>query len=214
VLQDEFANDFFNAYLRLHYPPGREIDLETTLELLHEQIPNPESLSDLELALFQELDLWYCRNIGYSPRKFPLLPNQLRLKSFENLSLLECELLEIFLAERAIALRYSGELPDSRFVRFLRYLATDRVGIYLDEKNRSELPGYPGISLGEQGKEYRDFIQRYSVESIRQAVENLVQQEILVAEQTGDGKTNYYLSPRSVCFNLPPSEYRNYNELK
>jgi ATP-dependent helicase YprA (DUF1998 family) len=214
VLQDEFANDFFNAYLRLHYPLGREIDLETTLELLHEQIPNPESLTLLEQALFRELDLWYCRNIGYSPRKFPLLPNQLRLKSFENLSLLERELLEIFLDERAIALRYSGELPDSRFVRFWRYLATDRTGIYLDEKNRSELPGYPGISLGEQGKEYQEFIPRYGVESIRQAVENLVQQEILVAEQTGDGKTNYYLSPRSVCFNFPPSEYRNYNELK
>lgn len=214
VLQDEFASEFFSAYLKLHYPPGRELDLETTLELLHEQIPNPESLTNLELALFQELDFWYCRSIGYSPRKFPLMPNHLRLKSFENLSALERELLEIFLAERAIALRYSGELPDSRYVRFWRYLATDRVGIYLDEKNRSELPGYPGISLSEQGKEYREFIQKHGVESIRQAAENLEQQEILVAVQTSDGKTNYYLSPRTVCFNLVPSEYRNYNELK
>lgn len=214
VLQDEFASDFFSAYLRLHYPPGREIDLETALELLHEQIPGPEFLSPLEQALFQEMDLWYCRSIGYSPRKFPLQIDQLRLKPFENLSPLERELLEIFLAERAIALRYSGEWPNSRFVRFWRYLATDRVGIYLDEKNRSGLPGYPGISLGEQGKEYREFIQKYGSEAIRQAVENLVQQEILVVEQTGDGRTNYYLSPRSVCFNLLPSDYKSYSDLK
>jgi len=76
------------------------------------------------------------------------------------------------------------------------------------------LPGYPGVSLGEQGKEYREFIQKYGGESIRQAVENLVKQEILVAVQTGDGKTNYRLLPKSVCFNLPPSEYRSYNDLK
>ena len=214
VLQDEFASDFFEAYLRLHYPTGREIDLETTLELLHEQIPIPESLSQLEQALFQEIDLWYCRSIGYSPRKFLLLKDRLRLKTQENLSELEHDLLEIFLSERAIALRYSGEWPDSRFVRFWRYLATDRVGIYLDESNRSELPGYPGISLGEQGQEYREFIRKWGSEQIQHSVETLVQQEILVEGQTADGKIHYYLSPRAVCFTLPPSEYSNYSDLK
>lgn len=214
VLQDEFASDFFDAYLRLHYPPGREVDLENTLELLREQIPDPKSLSTLEQELFQELNLWYCRSIGYSPRKFLLLQDRLCLKNVENLSELERDLLSIFMAERAIALRYSGELPDSHFIRFWRYLATDRVGIYLDQSNSSELPGYPGISLGGQGYEYREFIRKYGSDQIRQAVETLVQKEILVEGQTADSKTHYYLSPRAVCFNLPPSEYNNYRELK
>ena len=91
-----------------------------------------------------------CR-IGFSPRKFLLLKDQVCLKNKDNFSPMERDLLDIFLAERAIALRYTGDLPDSRFIRFWRYLATDRVGIYLDDSDRSELPGYPGISLAVQG---------------------------------------------------------------
>ena len=79
------------------------------------------TLSTLEQELFQELNLWYCRSIGYSPRKFLLLQDRLCLKNVENLSELERDLLSIFMAERAIALRYSGELPDSHFIRFWRY---------------------------------------------------------------------------------------------
>jgi hypothetical protein len=214
VLEDEFASDFFDGYLRLHYPTGREIDLESTLELLREQIPDAKYLTPLEQALFQDLDLWYCRNIGFSPRKFLLLKDQVCLKNRDNFSPMERDLLDIFLAERAIALRYTGDLPDSRFIRFWRYLATDRVGIYLDDSDRSELPGYPGISLAVQGHEYREFIRKYGTEKIRKTVEALTQQEILVEGQTADGKTHYYLSPRAVYFNLPPSEYSNYKELK
>lgn len=214
VLQDEFANEFFDAYLQLHYPADREIDLETTLELLHAQIPNRELLSPLEIDLFQEMDLWYCRSIGYSPRKFVTGVDRLRLKSFDNLSKLEQELLEIFLNERAIALRFSGQNLESQFIRFWRYLATDRTGIYLDETNRSESPSFPGISLGPQGIEYREFIQSYSTDQIRQAIDLLVQKEILVAGRTIENKTHYYLSPKAVRFNLPKNRYNTYKDLK
>lgn len=214
VLQDEFANEFFEAYLRMHYPAGRDIDLETTLELLHEQIPDQELLSPLEIDLFQELDMWYCRSVGYSPRKFMTGTDRLRLKNFDNLSKLEQDLLEIFLNERAIALRFSGQNVESQFIRFWRHLATDRIGIYLEEKNRSESPSFPGISLGSQGSEYREFIQRYGTNQIRQAVELLVHKGILVIGRTIDDKTHYYLSPKAVCFNLPTSRYDTYKDLK
>ncbi len=214
VFQDEFANEFFEAYLRLHCPAEREIDLETTLELLHEQIPDQELLSPLEIDLFQEMDLWYCRSIGYSPRKFMTGAERLRLKSFDNLSELEHDLLEIFLNERAIALRFSGQNLESQFIRFWRYLATDRIGIYLDETNRSESPSFPGISLGSQGSEYREFIQRYGTKQIGQAVDLLVQKGILVEGRTIEDKTHYYLSPKAVCFNLPTSRYDTYKDLK
>lgn len=214
VMQDEFANNFFEAYLRLIYPSDREIDLETTLELLHEQVPTPESISVIEQDLFQELDLWFFREIGLSPRKFPLADDSLRLRRLENLGSLEQELLDIFLAERAIAFRYTGSLSESHHIHFMRYLATDHVGIYLDEKNKSESPAYPGISLGSQGLEYKEFIKKNGAQGILQAVEKLLRQKILVQGQTSDGKTHYYLSPSAVCLHLRPSSFTSYKELK
>lgn len=214
VLQDEFANDFFEAFLRLYYPTGHEVDLKTTLEILRRQIPEEHALSSLEKDLFQDMELWYCRAIGYSPRKFPLATERIQLKSFPDLTPFERELLEIFLNERAIALRCNNAPADSKFIRFWRYLATDRVGIYLNESEKSILPSYPGISLGEQGQEYREFIQKYGSAMIKTAVEGLVQREILIREQTKDGKTLYYLSPRAAYFQLPPSKYSDYRELK
>lgn len=223
VLQDEFASQFFEEYLKLcrhSYISGEQTDLERVLEILHCHGPDPEELSPVEVeqALFDELDLWYWRYVCMPPRQFESKRDLLRLRDSEGFTELQRRLLEIFITERAIAKpKGLGDKPDSRYIRFMTYLATDRKGIHCDPLQRSEDSGHPSISLSEHADEHRDFVNQYGSERIVEAIEKLVQEGVLCAGETSDGMTHYYINPRHILLNVPASdcgEYDGYDDLR
>lgn len=220
VLQDEFASQFFEAYLKLcrrRYLPGDKADLVTVLTILHRHVPDREELSPVEQALFDELGLWYWRYVCKPPRQFGSKKDLLQLKETDRFTDCERDLLNVFITERAIAESYQDDRPDSRFIKFMKHLATDHKGIHCDASQGSDDPAYPSISLGEHAREYGDFVKRHGADRIAETIESLVRRGVLRAGETSDGKTHYYIDPRQVLLNVSASdddEYGDYADLR
>jgi ATP-dependent helicase YprA (DUF1998 family) len=214
ILQDEFASQFLEECLKLWYPHDWPVGLPTALEVMHRQVASLEDLSEVERAIFDELDLWYWRYVGMPSRHFGSKRGLLQLKDPDGFTESEKELLEVFIAERAIARDYEDDQPNSRHIRFWKYLATDHKGIHLWPGENSQDLRYPSISLSEQAREYRAFVGEYGHGRIVEAVEALVQREVLQTGCTSDGKTHYYLDPQAVCFKLPASAYHHYGQIR
>ncbi len=214
VLQDGFASEFLEEYAKLRLPRGRKLDILSALEILHGQIPPREYPSPVEQAILDELDLWYWRTLCRPPRQFESKRDLLQLETSEALTLLENEVLGVFLQERAIATDFGDDMTLSRYIVFEREYATDHKGIHCEAGAGSADPCYPSISLGEAAREYRSFVDRYSQEHIQEAIRHLVDEDWLLQDQTPDGKTHYYLKPRRIYLNLPPSSYASYEEVR
>lgn len=214
VLQDEFASEFLEECLKLCLPLGREVDIVSALEILHRWIPAQKDRSLLEQALFEELDLWYWRTLCMPPRQFESKRDLLELKRPEGLTPFERELLDIFVTERAIAKDFSDEVPANRYIKFENEYATDQKGIHCKAGDGSEDPLYPSISLGEGAREYSSFVEQHGQERIYETIRQLVKRDWLFEGQTSDGKTHYYLNPRRVYLNVPPSDYEAYEEVR
>jgi ATP-dependent helicase YprA (DUF1998 family) len=219
ILQDEFASQFLEECLKLWYPRGDWpedllVNLLATLQILHRQVADLEDLSDIEQAIFDDLDLWYWRYVSMPPRQFSSQRDLLRLREPGTFSGLETELLQIFIDERAIAKAYDDERPDSHYIKFWKHHATDRKGIHSRPGEHSEDPRYPSISLSEQAREHQAFVANYGHQRIVEGIEALVQRGVLQAGRTPDGKTHYYLDPQAVCFDLPASTYHDYTQIR
>lgn len=208
ILRDEFANDFLQAFLQLFYPHERQLDLSQTLDYLQKKIGGIDS-SDLESSIFSEIALWYYRYISI-PERMGGTKGLLKLRDssydWPTLSELHHELLAIFIRERALFTNYTDDAQDSRCIRFQRFWATSHYGIYIEDTLSTD-PMYRGISLGEHGREYADFVLKWSAGFIQEAAHDLVNAGILTRQTTPDDKTVYYLLPEYICFDLPFSEY-------
>lgn len=214
ILQDEFASRFLEECLKLFYPRDWSPDLLDTLDLLRRQTVERQDLSDVERGVLEELDLWYWRHVSTPPREFSRARDLLRLRQPDQFSEFERSLLDIFITERAIAKPYDDDRPDSRYIRFRKHQATDHVGIHYRSGEGSYDPRYPSISLGEQAQEYAAFVREHGAEKITQAIERLVERGVLLVGMTSDGKRHCYLDPRAVSFELAPSEFRDYHEVR
>lgn len=213
VIRQEFAEEFFLEYLKLHYPAERQLNLVDTLLYLHDQIPPEEELSPLEIELFKEIDLWYARMIKTAIRANLRKKEFLALCNTDEFTPFEAELLEIFIRERAIDLEYQGAKYGS-FIRFRTYPAVQKKGIHCQPSERSQDPGYPSISLGEDAIEYSELIMKYSAEVVLGGIEVLSQRQVLVEGQTSDGKTHYYINPAYIYLTLPVSEFEDYRGMR
>ena len=188
------------------------MDILTALEILRRNVPAETALSPPERDIFAELDLWYWRRIGQPPRLSRARANLLALNEPEALSEFERSILEIFLAERAIA--WSCEpRAETRFVKFEKAYATDRKGIHCDPDQAPGDRRFPSISLGEQAREYRDFVAQHGPDRIRLALERLVERGWLCTGLTSDQKTHYYLRPERVCLRVDPPEITDYRHI-
>lgn len=208
ILQDEFANEFLQEFVRLFYPRERQLDLVQTLEFLLKKAASVET-SNLENAVFAELALWYHRYIAI-PERMGGVKGLLTLKdsahNWQELPILHKELLNIFIRERALCLNYSDDMPKSRFIRFQKYWATGHYGIYIDD-TLSNNPLYRGITLSQRSIEYADFVSEWSAQDIQLAVDELVEMGILTRQTSPDSKTAYYLNMENLCFNLTSGEF-------
>lgn len=219
ILQDEFASQFLEECLKLWYPRGDWpedllVNLLAALQILHRQVADLEDLSDVEQAIFDNLDLWYWRYVSMPPRQFNSQQDLLRLREPGTFSDLEAELLQIFITERAIAKNYDDDRPDSRYIKFWKHHATDRKGIHCKPGEHSEDPRYLSISLSEQAREHQAFVAGRGHRRILETVEALVERGVLQAGRTSDGKTHYYLDPQAICFDLPASAYHDYTQIR
>jgi hypothetical protein len=214
VLQDEFASEFLEQYLKLCLPEGREMPIISALEILHRRMPPPEERSPLEQGLFEELNLWYWRNLGMPPRYSESKKGLLDIEGSQDLTSLERELLGIFIMERAIAKDFAGEASATTYIKFEKEYATDHKGIHCKAGEGSGDPRYPSISLGEGAQEYASFVEQYGQQRISETVAELVERDWLRAGRTSDGKIHYYLNPRRVRLNVPSSSYDSYEELR
>ncbi|MCB0195189.1 MAG: DEAD/DEAH box helicase [Anaerolineae bacterium] len=220
VLQDEFSDQFFEEYLKLNYPVGRKLDLVDTLAHLQAQIPLSEKLTPIEKKLFEELPIWYARYISMPSRIFEYKTGLLKLKSDKNFDSLQRELLDIFLAERAInkqteefteaGLKLESEV---KFIRFQRYWATSQRGIRVVAEEESTLPHFPSLSLSKGAREYADFVHRYDTE-ITPAIRSLIDDGIIMKYTTEDQKTHYALNPRQIYLQPGQPRHDSYEALK
>lgn len=206
VLQDEYATDFFKEFLRHFYPSERQLDITHTLAYL-EKVGGRMARSVRAQALFKELPLWYHRHIAI-PERSDGYPGLLTLKedAFEwgSLSDIQHKVLGIFLRERALLRDFQGDWANSQFIRFQKFWATSRNGIYVED-TISEHPDFRGISLGPHAKEYTAFVEENTPQAIRAAVHELVDAGLVACEPTPDGKAAYYLRPEYIRFALPSS---------
>ena len=215
VLQDEFASQFLEEYLKLCLQDISEVDLLAARGILHRQIPDTENSSATEQALFEELDLWYWRYVSRPPRRFESKKDLLRLKSDEGSSKFARDLLDIFITERAIDKTYQDDKPDSRYIRFEKHYATDQKGIHCTAEERSDDSRHPSISLGENAREYQEFVSKYGHERIYHTIGDLVKRDALCTGRTPDGKTHFYINPRWVyLMNVSTSSYDDYDEIR
>lgn len=208
VLNDEFASDFLLEFLRLYYPRGVSLDLKRTLDLLCKKAEGVQT-SRLEQELFRELPLWFYRLIGVPERKGghnALLRLLESAYEWTSLTEIQRELLDVFISERAINTGFADDYRDSRFIRLQKHWAAHAYGIYVGDTLSGD-PRYRGISLGENAREYADFVRHWTPSAIQQAVDDLMEQDILISLDTPDGRTIYYLQPWYLCFDLEPSLY-------
>ncbi len=219
IIRDEFASEFLYEFLCLHYPHERDLNIDRTLVYLQKRAAEIQS-SDLEQAIFRELPLWFYRMMSI-PERMGGVVGLFRWNddSFDwnQLSELQQALVSIFIRERAIQTGFTDNYPQSHFIRFQKYWATSHYGIYIED-TQSDDPDYRGISLGEQGKEYAEFVENWSVPEILSAVEQLVNVGVVIRDTAPKGKTIYYLNREYLRFNLPPSRYgegdEGYEKLK
>ena len=219
IIRDEFANEFLYEFLCLHYPHERELNIERTLVYLQKRAAEIQS-SSLEQAIFRELPLWFYRMMSI-PERMGGVVGLFRWRDdsvdWNHLSELQQALVGIFIRERAIQTGFTDNYPQSHFIRFQKYWATSHYGIYIED-TQSDDPDYRGISLGEQGKEYADFVENCSVPEILSAVEQLVNVGVVIRDTAPKGRTIYYLNREHLCFHLPPSRYgegdEGYEKLK
>lgn len=213
ILTDEFIDDYLFEFLSVFYPRENQLDVARTLDYLQKSASRVAA-SDLEELIFFEMPIWYHRLVAI-PERFGGICNLLKIKddvvSWRTLPALAQELLRIFLKERAIQRDFHDAQPDSQFIRFQKFWATGRYGIYV-ENTISDDPDYRGLTLSDRSQEYADFVRAWSPQSIRDAIHDLCKAEILVSETSPDGKTAYYLRPEHVCFDLPTSTYSNLND--
>lgn len=215
VMQDEFADRFFRNFLAMEVDSEWEYNLDDTWRLLKRRQPASDNLSADEQALFDEMEVWYHRHIATPPRMEPAMSALLQLKEVVDCTERDREVLEIFLTERALH-RTPPQRPGlPRFVRFRDYLAYQQPGIYIAEGESSNDPHFPGTALTPQGRKYGEFVRALQEVSVKQMIHSLVERGFLVEQQTPDGKSYYYLSPRHVTFApRPDASFPTYAALR
>lgn len=208
IIRDEFASEFLYEFLCLHYPHERDFNIDRTLAYLQKRAGEVQG-SNLEQAIFNELPIWFHRMIAIPERLggiVGLFKRQDDAFDWNNLSDLQQSLVDIFIRERAIRNNFTDDRSHTRFIRFQKYRATLKRGIFLEDGVSTD-PDYDGISLGEQSREYADFVEDWSTTAIKQAVDELLAAEIIVREITPDSKAIYYLNPEHLSFDLRVSSY-------
>jgi hypothetical protein len=208
IIRDEFASEFLYEFLCLHYPHERDFSIDRTLAYLQKRAGEVDA-STLEQAIFNELSIWFYRIIAIPERMggvVGLLKRRDEAFDWDNLSDLQRSLVDIFIHERAILTGFTDVSSNSRFIRFQKYRATLKRGVFFEDGVSAD-PNYDGISLGERSREYADFVENWSASGIKQAVDELVDADIIIRETTPDNKTIYYLNREHLCFNLPLSSY-------
>ena len=206
IIRDEFADEFLFEFLRLNYP--RLFSLNRALTYLQKRAEEVAT-SDLESAIFNELALWFYRMVAVPERmggRIDLLALSEDSHDWSGLSNLQRELLGIFLRERAIDTMFVADTSDSHFIRFQKYWATNHYGVFIED-TISDDPAYRGFSLSSRSRTYVDFVESWTAQSIQQAVDQLVEQNVLTRELTPDDRVVYYLKSEYVRFNLMPSSY-------
>jgi len=217
VLNDEFASDFFENFMRLYYPPDADWSLLDTLPRMRHNIKElreSDRRSPLECELFDEFEVWFRRWLGVPARYAQSAQALIKLKHPDKFSAVEQALLKIFIDERAIAHTLDRDMPDSRFIRFEKHWATDQRAIRLDgreviEPHHSTVvladPAAQGQGKAAQNTVYYNFVKIYGIDAIRIAVSQLVKDGVLVEDQALNEQNErmrpgyYYVSPEHIC---------------
>lgn len=213
AVDDAFADAFFKKYLELCIAPSmaRAVSLPQVLPILQRQKPRHD-LSEVEEALFEDLELWFWRHVGTPPRlggaaDLLMLRNPGEFSEFERL------LLDIFIQERAIVKEVPGE-EEGAHIRLHTHYATDTRSIHHAPRPRSLEDDGVTISLGENAREYGHFVAEHGHARIVQAIDALVDRGVLRVEQNDEGWARYYLDPQCVELYVNASAYEYYEDLR
>lgn len=215
IMSDELAHRFLRAFLQLHYPIERQLDLEATLKHLEKSVPDPTS--EQEKALFEELPLWYYRLISQPPRDGDLITIQLRNSA--QFSALEQQILQIFIEERAIAKPEELTFGTSKFIRFGKHWATYHKGICF-RGQQSGSREYPAVVLSDTlSAKYAKFVSQAGIHEIEMAIQGLIERGVII-QRLVPGKVDeepvphYYLDLAHLWLDIPIGEHVDYPHLR
>ncbi len=208
ALGDAFAEDFFQNYL--NRISARSASIPQALSILHRE-KSSHDLSKIEEKMFQDLDLWFWRYVGTPPR-FGGRQDLLSLRDEEKFSEFERALLDIFIQERALA-KEPMEAEEGNYIRLSTHYATDRRSIHHVPRPK-EANAEHSISLGENAREYAEFVNKYGYEHIAETIDGLVDRGVLQAKGVTEGWTRYYLDCEIVELHIDKSTYEYYGDLK
>ncbi|OVE73939.1 hypothetical protein BVX94_02370 [bacterium B17] len=232
AISDELAERFFEVVLSSVAPAdGPRMNIPNLLEAIKAYVVDlieSNTLSDIEACLFAEMELWFFRYISEPVRFAPSKTNLLSIKSIEDYTDIEQQVLDVFLRERAVNCRYHDPRPDSNFIKFQKHWAVSPRQIYTDPgaapNTREEASC---ISLSKDSREYSDLIEKIGsidedgtdsenmkereqtklykergAERIQKAIDHLVENGI-IERTSSDDPCRYWLSPQEVLLSSP-----------
>ncbi len=226
VLRDELASAFLEDFLRAIYPAEPPfLNLRETLEALKRQA-EVRAPKGAERELFDEIDLWFYRFIGEPVRFAESRRGLLTVKGWDGFSNEEKAVASAFLNERAIDVRFTGDVANTRFLRYQKHWALTRrqmhctpadaartqedvVSISLSEDADEyaavvESIGWPLVSGMEAGNEdAAKRVKTAGAAKIREVISKLVDQGFVVRCPGEGNQIRYALNPDHVIFNLP-----------
>lgn len=212
VLRDEFISKYFREIIKLNYNSSLKINLKDNWELLNNKI-DEYSNTDNELLsqAIKEMELWYTRFISKPSRKYQEAEDIVRIKNIEKYNDFERELLNIFLQERAIDKSFINPDPDSDYIIFQKYWATDKRSICYESSQTEQQMSSITLS-NNPNSVYYEFVDNYGIEKVKDAIGNLIEKSIIIKEEI-EGKEHFYLNAKQLYLNIQESQYKNIREI-
>jgi len=215
TLRDEFVSDFFKELLKLYNFRNDRLSLGEAVEIIKKNIEK-NAKTEMEHQLINDLNYWLYRLI--STQELFINERNIQFKDdLEDYSDIAAELIKIFISERAIYKDLDKlKIVNTKYLSLHKERVISHKGIYFDSHSDCQDSSflYQGISLGQEGRKYKKFINKYKAAEVKKTISRLYSQGIIKKRKVSIEREHYYLNPDYLVFNLPEPEYRSYEEIR
>jgi hypothetical protein len=208
-LNDEIAERVLYAWALEQWSGLEEINLVEAFKVLTNAMPTDLDEGDARYnKVLREMPFWFERMLTsldvYDECKAVVIPPV-------DLQPDEYELLNIFPQEGAIerSAFKNIDVHSLCYFHLEKHRVSTEFGIGLRTSNER---AYTITSMGEQGQNYKELIQRIGSSAIQKMLDNLLAQGIIVQKTTPEGIPFYQLRPAFVSLQLIAKEKRDWKE--
>jgi hypothetical protein len=209
ALRDGLVSRFFEEFVRFTAPVDGW-SLERACRLASERLEKSLELLSLPVGgsaqLLADFPVWFYRTLlSGTFGEHDLFVDGAFDES-------QMEILDVFLRERAIDMRYEGDPPRNFIAISLRWALTgSRIhcrAISQSDKTRAQC-----VSLAQGGTKYAGLIRKYGSEKVEQIIEELCECGVLVRSSSSEGVMLYALKPSKVTLVPGSSTYPSFDRL-